>query len=74
MEDDYRLARQSIVPQGRQKSMDGRLPWTRCPKQMEEDLLAVAQKHNLSGSQILRHAVRRYLADVAESENEDELA
>ncbi len=73
MRDDYHFARQSIVPPGRQKSMDGRLPWTRCPKTMQDDLLAVAKKYNLSGSQILRHAVGRYLADVAiaeQSENE----
>jgi hypothetical protein len=72
MKDDYLFARQSIIPPGRQKSMDGRLPWTRCPKDMEEDLLAVAKKYNLSGSQILRHAVRRYLADIAIAESESE--
>lgn len=71
MRDAYRTARQSIIPQGRQKSMDGRLPWTRCPKSMEEDLQAVAKRYNLSGSQILRHAVRRFLADVSESENSE---
>ncbi len=73
MKDAYRTARESIVPPSHHKPMDGRLPWTRCPKEMEEDLLAVAKKYNLSGAHILRHAVSRYLADVAIAEqSEDE--
>lgn len=72
MRNAYRTARQSLIPPGHQKPMDGRLPWTRCPKEMEEDLLAIAKKYNLSGSQILRHAVGRYLADVASAESENE--